>query len=405
MKNSLLLFLLVCSLTSFAQQNTSDTKQTQIFKVVENMPSFPGCEQQTNKAAKNKCASEEMLKFIYGNLKYPQMAREKHIEGMVILNMVVETDGRITNVKVSRYIGGGCDEEAVRILESMPKWNPGTQRGVPVRVSYNIPIRFKLENQGPRGKGKNMLYTNPTTEPFLSVCGPRSNKHDRNYCNDSTLVEYIYSNLKYPEAAKTNKTEGVVVLRAVVERNGQLTNIEVIREIGDGCGEEAVRILSSMPPWTAGQVKGQYVRVERKFFVEFNLDGSRPAVKKSKPRPSGKIYERVDEPAIFKGCDQIATPKEQYNCSKSALKKYLKDNLQYPPKAAEKGLYGKVVYRVVIEVDGSIGQRKIIHSDNKELNRGNSKLFFQMPRWKPAKVKGKPVRSYHKIELDYSNKE
>ncbi|MCF8348857.1 MAG: energy transducer TonB, partial [Bacteroidales bacterium] len=61
------------------------------------------------------------------------------------INFVVETDGRISKVKVLRGIGGGCDEEAVRVVEAMPKWKPGMQRGKPVRVSYNLPVKFTLQ--------------------------------------------------------------------------------------------------------------------------------------------------------------------------------------------------------------------------------------------------------------------
>ena len=73
------------------------------------------------------------------------MARESGIQGRVFSNFVVEPDGSVSNVKVMRGIGGGCDEEAVRVVKSMPKWKPGKQRGKAVRVSYNLPVNFKLQ--------------------------------------------------------------------------------------------------------------------------------------------------------------------------------------------------------------------------------------------------------------------
>ncbi|HEY9113120.1 MAG TPA: energy transducer TonB, partial [Bacteroidales bacterium] len=76
---------------------------------------------------------------------YPALAKESGIQGRVFINFVVEIDGRITDVKVLRGIGGGCDEEAVRVVQSMPKWKPGKQRGKPVRVSYNLPVKFTLQ--------------------------------------------------------------------------------------------------------------------------------------------------------------------------------------------------------------------------------------------------------------------
>lgn len=72
------------------------------------------------------------------------MARESGIQGTVYVTFVVERNGNVTDVRVLRGIGGGCDEEAVRVIKAMPKWNPGKQRGKPVRVQFNMPIKFTL---------------------------------------------------------------------------------------------------------------------------------------------------------------------------------------------------------------------------------------------------------------------
>ncbi|MBN2172846.1 MAG: energy transducer TonB [Bacteroidales bacterium] len=105
--------------------------EDQVFVVVEAMPYFPGGE-------------EARIRYLNDNIKYPVMAREAGIEGTVYVTFVVEKDGSISKVKVLRGIGGGCDEEAMRVVEEMPKWNPGRQRNIPVRVQFNMPIRFIL---------------------------------------------------------------------------------------------------------------------------------------------------------------------------------------------------------------------------------------------------------------------
>ena len=109
-----------------------EVQEQEIFQIVEEMPSFPGGEQK-------------LLEYVAKNTKYPQIARESGIQGRVFIGFVVETDGSISNVKVLRGIGGGCDEEAVRVIKSLPKWKPGKQRGKAVRVSYQIPVNFKLQ--------------------------------------------------------------------------------------------------------------------------------------------------------------------------------------------------------------------------------------------------------------------
>lgn len=120
-------------------------KVEEIFKVVEDMPTFPGCEDISGKAERKQCADKKMLEYIYKNIKYPAIARENGVEGMVVIQFVVEKDGSITDAKIARDIGAQCADEAMRIVNSMPNWNPGKQRGRPVRVQFNLPVRFKLE--------------------------------------------------------------------------------------------------------------------------------------------------------------------------------------------------------------------------------------------------------------------
>lgn len=109
-----------------------EPEEPEIFTIVEQMPEFPG-------------GTEALYKFIGNNMKYPAIARENSIEGLCVVQFVVNEDGSITDVKVLKDIGGGCGDEAARIVKKMPKWKPGKQRGKAVRVQYNLPIRFKLE--------------------------------------------------------------------------------------------------------------------------------------------------------------------------------------------------------------------------------------------------------------------
>ena len=102
-----------------------------VFVIVESMPSFPG-------------GDEARIEYLRQNISYPIMAREAGIEGTVYLTFVVEKNGEITSVRVLRGIGGGCDEEAVRVVENMPLWIPGKQRNIPVRVQFNLPVKFIL---------------------------------------------------------------------------------------------------------------------------------------------------------------------------------------------------------------------------------------------------------------------
>ncbi len=102
------------------------------FTIVEEMPSFPGGE-------------EALFSYLSTHIDFPQMAVDANITGTVYVQFVVNKKGEIEKFKLLRGIGGGCDEEAQRVILSMPKWNPGKQRGKPVNVRFNMPIRFSLK--------------------------------------------------------------------------------------------------------------------------------------------------------------------------------------------------------------------------------------------------------------------
>ena len=109
----------------------SSSANSNAMTVVEQMPEYIG-------------GDKALMNFIAKNLRYPNEAREKNIQGIVIVNIIISTKGNVMFPYVKKGIGGGCDEEALRIIRSMPAWNPGKQNGKPVLVRYNIPIKFAL---------------------------------------------------------------------------------------------------------------------------------------------------------------------------------------------------------------------------------------------------------------------
>ena len=113
-------------------EEEKEVVEEEIFVFVEEQPSYPGGE-------------AEMYKYFSDNIKYPDLARNGNIEGKVYVRFVVEKDGSITNVRVMRDIGGGCGNEAMRVVKAMPKWKPGKQRGKAVRTEFNLPVSFTLK--------------------------------------------------------------------------------------------------------------------------------------------------------------------------------------------------------------------------------------------------------------------
>lgn len=124
----MMLVLLFSFMTSTAQTK----KNNMVFDVVEVMPQFPG-------------GQIAMLKYIMENIKYPKQIMEEGIQGRVTVRFIVEKDGSISDVKPVLSVHPLLNKEAVRVVESMPKWTPGKHNGKPVRVRFNLPVMFKLK--------------------------------------------------------------------------------------------------------------------------------------------------------------------------------------------------------------------------------------------------------------------
>ena len=128
------LFLIFSTHTAISQiqnkQNVQDsTEDNQVHFLVQEMPVFPG----------------NLNTWIYNNIRYPEAAKEKKLEGKVYVRFIIEKDGSISNVKIIRGVSPELDNEAKTVIASMPKWEPGMQKGQAVPVKYTLPITFRLQ--------------------------------------------------------------------------------------------------------------------------------------------------------------------------------------------------------------------------------------------------------------------
>ncbi|MEI6898729.1 MAG: M56 family metallopeptidase [Bacteroidota bacterium] len=124
--------------TKPVKEKSTQVKFTEpVFTMVEKMPEYTG-------------GDEARIKFLVENVKYPPDAMKKGIQGKVFVTFVIKKDGTVSDVKILRGIGGGCDEEAMRVIKLMPKWIPGEQAGKPVDVQFNLPIKFALDCKEPK---------------------------------------------------------------------------------------------------------------------------------------------------------------------------------------------------------------------------------------------------------------
>ena len=229
-----------------------------VYNIVEQMPEFPGKE-------------KAMMEFVTHNIHYPEEAKEKGIEGRVFVGFVIEKDGSINEVKVLKGIGHGCDEEAVRVVKSMPKWKPGMQKGKPVRVHYQMPFFFKLSDNQPKQPVKKSSVSKADMKPDKNGVYQIVEEMPQYPGGEAAMLEYVAKNVVYPQEARDKEISGRVFVGFIVEKDGSIGEVKLLRGIGGGCDEEAVRVIKGMPKWKPGKMKGEAVRVSYQMPIFFKL--------------------------------------------------------------------------------------------------------------------------------------
>lgn len=325
----LILILLLAVLSTLSLKAATNVLPTDsippedIFVIVEEMPTFPNYNDKEDKKA--------LYAYIDDNLRYPNEAKAANIQGTVYVKFVILKDGSVYDIKVVRGLanGFGLNKEAVRLVESMPKWTPGKQRGIPVPVYFTLPIRFKLDGlplkpepvnptntdkpQKPSNGNKQLVPMNKRAEELKSKQKIKMNmdikpKHPSTKAPDivegegieldkvgadgvpiyKTVPEmptfkeeeketnlFLYSKIQYPPEARENGIQGTVYVSFTVMEDGELKQIHVKQGIagGEDCDEEALRVVRLFPKWQPGKIAGEAVRVSYVLPVRYKLVG------------------------------------------------------------------------------------------------------------------------------------
>ena len=268
-------------------QSDPGTPDNPIFEVVEHMPEFTGG------------GMPALMEYLSKNIKYPEAAMKKGIQGRGIVQFVVEKDGSITNVKILRGVDPELDKEAVRVVSAMPKWKPGTQRGEAVRVRFTVPVMFRLtEDKTPV---KYAPIENKIDEMVVVGYAPE----EATYPEEATvfevveqmpeypggmpaMMEFIGKNIKYPVAAQKAKIQGRVTIQFIVNTEGNIINPRVLRSADPLLDAEAIRLTTIMPKWKPGMQRGQAVNVKYTVPIMFRLQEPEksPAVQNATVTPT-----------------------------------------------------------------------------------------------------------------------
>ena len=364
-----------------------------IFKVVEEMPRFPGCEDQKGTAKeKDDCARKEMLNFIFQNVKYPAEARNSGIQGMSIIQFIVEKDGKISNGTIIREIGGGCGQEALRVVNAMPNWTPGFQKGNAVRVQYTLPVKFKLEgDSSPKEiktnlSGKNVhfiskegtnLGSNLTKETIRVKVGEQILIEGTDY-----NIDYAKGTLKIINDSYLQKETKVNV--TFIEKSQQLDNDKKITD-------DQKNLMANVKAFgkKSNKAINENLKINNDNTHEFRFG-------------ENEIYKVVEEMPRFSGCEESnMSQSEKEDCSKNKLLEFIYTNIKYPKEARQKGIEGVAVIQLIIDIDGSISSSKILRDPGAGTGVEAKRVVDLMPKWIPGKQLGRLVRLNYTLPIKF----
>lgn len=231
-----------------------------VYEVVENMPEFPDG------------GMPGLMKYLSANIRYPEAAHKAGTQGRVTVQFVVGKDGSIGNVGILRGVDPNLDAEAIRVISSMPKWKPGTQKGEPVNVRYTVPVMFRLTPE-PVDKIDEMIvvgYRNPDA-PVTGEVYEVADKMPEFPGGMTGLMQHLSKNIRYPAEAHTNNIQGRVVVSVIINTEGKVTNAKIVQSVAPSLDAEALRVTGTMPDWIPGTKDGKPVNVKYTFPVVFRL--------------------------------------------------------------------------------------------------------------------------------------
>ncbi len=209
---------------------------------------------------------------------------------------------------------------------------------------------------------------------------------------DEALMQYLSENLVYPPTIQDRRFKGKVLVQFVVETDGSISNVEVVRSLYKDLDEEVVRVIKNMPKWIPAKQDGKAIREYYKLPISFELADNSTTTDSSSNNTIQEENERV-----------FATdgPFPEFPGGEEAFIQYLNENLVYPKSAFERKIEGKVVVGFDVEADGSITNVKVANSVDEDLDEEAVRVIKNMPKWIPAKQDGKAIREYYKLPISF----
>ena len=238
---TLFVFLFIATNGIYAQTTEPKkiSKSDDISVKVDKQPEFPG-------------GDEARTIYLNNNIIYPVEAQKKGIQGRVIIGFVVEKNGSITSPHIIRSVDSLLDQATIDVINSMPKWIPGEFNNEIVRAKFILPISFKLYGE----QNDKIKKISESDEIYAEV-----DKQPEFPGGDEARKKYLNENIRFPEQEGCGMP-GRTIVSFIVEKDGSLTNLQVIRGLDPSLDKEALRVIENMPKWIPGERNGEIVRVK-----------------------------------------------------------------------------------------------------------------------------------------------
>jgi len=320
--------------------------------------------------------NESFLKFgnwLSGRINYPADATAGKKEGRVTLNFVIQPDGSLTNPTIMSAPDPVLGEAVIIAVKESPQWEPAKNTEVQDPFSTSVTVRFELPDK---------VMPDDTyiiVEQMPEYPG-----------GSSALLEFIKNNLRYPQAAVTDKIEGRVILRFVVNTKGMVEDVVVLKGVHPLLDAEAIRVVNQLSGWLPGAQGGKPVNVWYMVPVNFSLTPETRGVKA--PEPFGK--------APFVNPEQMP----QFPGGPQAMFLAIADRSQYPEEAKKQKQQGRVLVRFIVTSEGKVKDPIVTESVYPLLDAEAIRVVGTLPDFKPGMQGGKPVDAYFTVPITFTLK-
>ncbi len=195
--------------------------------------------------------------YLADNLHYPEEARMNDVQGRVMVKFFVSEDGTISDCSIVNSVNAELDAEALRVVSSMPPWQPAMQNGKAVKAYFKLPVVFKLDgDRHSRDSADKMTFTYVEQMPVSGY----------------DFQKYLAENIHYPDSAIAHNIEGRVVIKFIVSEDGSIIDCKVVKGVSEELDAEALRVVRSFPKWIPGRQNGKAVKVYFTLPIVFKLE-------------------------------------------------------------------------------------------------------------------------------------